>query len=326
MYSASETPRDTANHAGVASDASASAQPERASAAPVSCSTAPVPEPSPHVLGESHPAPPPSGEPPLSHTVHGAVEQAFKCSPLCRDDLQHNSRRTAYLATKLAGIAWSEQRLARSVDETLAANPDGDVWVFGYGSLIWNPLLQFAEKRTAKIYGAHRSFCLWSRVNRGTPEAPGLVLGLDKGGDCAGVVYRVERARAREEFLLMWRREMSTGAYIPTWIKTRTPQGTVRSLCFVIDHRLPSYAGRLDPALAAQTIHSAAGLYGPCIEYFDNTAAGLVEFGIVDAEMHAVGTALKALRARGALAAGDSAAPAAEAARKMATSAATAVS
>jgi cation transport protein ChaC len=248
-------------------------------------------------LGEAHPAAPPE-DLPLGHTVHAAVEQAFNGAPLCRDDLQHGSRRATYLATKLAGIAWSEAKLARSVDETLAANPHGDVWVFGYGSLIWNPLLQYAEKRSAKIYGAHRSFCLWSRVNRGTPEAPGLVLGLDKGGACAGVVYRVERARAREEFLLMWRREMSTGAYIPTWIKTRTPLGTVRSLCFVIDHRLPSYAGRLDPHAAAHTIHSAAGLYGPCIEYFDNTAQGLVEHGIEDAEMSAVGAALQGLRAK----------------------------
>ncbi len=94
----------------------------------------------------------------------------------------------------------------------------------------------------------------------------------------------------------MWRREMSTGAYIPKWIKTRTPFGTVKSLCFVIDHRLPSYAGRLDPAHAAQTIHSAAGLYGPCIDYFDNTAKGLVEHGIADAEMNAVGAALLALK------------------------------
>jgi len=224
---------------------------------------------------------------PLAHTVHAAVEQAYCGAPLCRDDLQHGSRRATYLATRLAGIAWSEAKLARSVDATLAASPHGDVWVFGYGSLIWNPLLHYTEKRGAKIYGAHRSFCLWSRVNRGTPEAPGLVLGLDQGGDCAGVVYRVERARAREELLLMWRREMSTGAYIPTWIKANTPLGAVRALCFVIDHRLPSYAGRLDPAIAA--------LYGPCLDYFTNTAQGLREHGIHDDEMHAVGTALQAL-------------------------------
>ena len=242
-----------------------------------------------------HPEPVATPDLPLAHTVHVAVEQAYCGAPLCRDDLQHGSRRATYLATRLAGIAWSEARLARSVDATLAALPSGDVWVFGYGSLIWNPLLHYAEKRGAKIYGAHRSFCLWSRVNRGTPEAPGLVLGLDKGGDCAGVVYRVERARAREELLLMWRREMSTGAYIPTWIKAGTPLGAVRALCFVIDHRLPSYAGRLDPEIAAQTINSAAGLYGPCLDYFTNTAQGLREHGIHDDEMHAVGTALQAL-------------------------------
>jgi cation transport protein ChaC len=277
MFNASDSHRDTANDATAAHYAPA------------------------HVLGEAEPAPPqaaPDSTPPLAHTVHVAVEQAYNGAPLCRDDLQHGSRRATYLATKLAGIAWSEAKLARSVDATLAANPKGDIWVFGYGSLIWNPLLHFAEKRTAKIFGLHRSFCLWSRVNRGTPESPGLVLGLDKGGDCAGVVYRVERARAREELLLMWRREMSTGAYIPRWIKARTPAGTVLALSFVIDSKLPSYAGRLDPTIAAQTIHSAAGLYGPCLDYFTNTAQGLVEHGILDDEMSAVGIALEALRAQ----------------------------
>jgi cation transport protein ChaC len=290
MFTASDSTPDSDTASQVEPAHAAQALPERE--API----APVE----HVLGEAQPAPStlaPDSAPPLGHNVHAAVEQAFNGAPLCRDDLQHGSRRATYLATRLAGIAWSEAKLARSVDATLAANPRGDVWVFGYGSLIWNPLLHFAEKRNAKIYGLHRSFCLWSRVNRGTPEAPGLVLGLDQGGDCAGVVYRVERSRAREEFLLMWRREMSTGAYIPKWIKARTPAGTVPALCFVIDHRLPSYAGRLDPGAAAHTIHSAAGLYGPCIDYFDNTAQGLTEHGIVDAEMSAVGAALQLLKA-----------------------------
>jgi len=295
MFTASDSTPD--------SDTASQAEPAHASpalpkrAAPAESASSPTE----HVLGEAQPAPntpAPDSAPPLAHNVHAAVEQAYNGAPLCRDDLQHGSRRATYLATRLAGIAWSEAKLARSVDDTLAANPRGDFWVFGYGSLIWNPLLHFAEKRAAKIYGLHRSFCLWSRVNRGTPEAPGLVLGLDQGGDCAGVVYRVERSRAREEFLLMWRREMSTGAYIPKWIKARTPAGTVPALCFVIDHRLPSYAGRLDPGAAAHTIHSAAGLYGPCIDYFDNTAQGLTEHGIVDAEMSAVGEALQLLKTR----------------------------
>ena len=261
----------------------------------------PVPSPA-HVLGEAQPAAPAvlqpaPAQPPLAHNVHAAVEQAYNGAPLCRDDLQHGSRRAHYLATTMAHIAWPEVRLARSVDHMLRTNPSGDIWVFGYGSLIWNPLLHFTEKRAAKIYGLHRSFCLWSRVNRGTLEAPGLVLGLDQGGACAGVVYRVERARARDELLLMWRREMSTGAYVPTWMKTRTPAGSVLALCFVIDHKLPSYAGRLDPAVAAKTINTAAGLYGPCLDYFTNTAQGLVEHGIDDPEMSAVGAALALLRA-----------------------------
>ena len=260
-----------------------------------------------HVLGESNPAADPapallpvSRQPLVQGAMQAAVGQAiatqnYNGAQLCRDDLLAGSRRADYLATRLAGIAWSDARLNRSVDDTLAANPQGDVFVFGYGSLIWNPLLHFTEKRSAKIFGLHRSFCLWSRVNRGTPEEPGLVLGLDRGGHCSGVVYRIERAKARDELRLMWRREMSTGAYIPKWIKARTPLGTVRALCFVIDHRLPSYAGRLDPAVAARTIRSASGLYGPCADYFYNTALGLEEHGIEDPKMRAVGEALAGL-------------------------------
>jgi cation transport protein ChaC len=255
--------------------------------------------PSGRVLGAvtPEPGPPPDDEPPVppAHgTIHAAAH-AYVGGPLCRDDLQHGSRRAAFLATNLASIAWSEARIAANLDRTLRAGPGGDVWVFAYGSLIWNPLLHFAEKRTARIYGLHRSFCLWSRIGRGTPERPGLVLGLDHGGSCAGLVYRVEAAKARDELLLMWRREMSTGAYVPTWVRARTPLGAVWAVSFVVDRSLPSYAGRMDPAKVACNIRASVGLHGPCIDYFTHTAQGLAEHGIADPVMQAVGAAVEAL-------------------------------
>jgi cation transport protein ChaC len=250
-------------------------------------------------LGEVIPEPPPvpPGEPPqpAAHgTIHAAAE-AYVGGPLCRDDLLHGSRRTAYLATNLASIAWTDAQIARSLDCTLRAGPAGDVWVFAYGSLIWNPLLHFAEKRTARIYGLHRSFCLWSRIGRGTPDKPGLVLGLDRGGSCAGLVYRVEAAQARDELMLMWRREMSTGAYVPTWVHARTPRGAVWSISFVVDRSLPSYAGRMEAEKVAHNIRESCGLHGPCIDYFTHTAQGLNEHGIADPVMLAVGAAVEAL-------------------------------
>ena len=110
--------------------------------------------------------------------------------PLCREDLKRGSLRDAYLRTELADLAWSDAQLHRSLSHTLSQAPRGDVWIFAYGSLIWNPIFPFAEKRVARIYGLHRSFCLWSRVGRGTRENPGLVLGLDDGGSCSGLALR----------------------------------------------------------------------------------------------------------------------------------------
>ena len=89
------------------------------------------------------------------------------------------------------------------------------MWVYGYGSLIWRPDFAFEERRLATLHGHHRALCLWSRVNRGTPECPGLVFGLDRGGSCRGVAYRLAGDQVPDYFPALWDREMSTGAYLP---------------------------------------------------------------------------------------------------------------
>lgn len=204
--------------------------------------------------------------------------------PLSREDLRSGSLRDTYLKSTLANLAWSDAQLQRSLRGTLRrrrAVHDG-VWVFAYGSLIWNPLFPVAEQRIATIYGYHRSFCLWSRLGRGTRDNPGLVLGLDNGGCCGGLVLRIDAVHAHDELSLLWRREMVTGAYAPTWVRARTPQGAVDAIAFVIDHHSHAYAGRLPEAEIAANIRSAGGVIGPCSEYLEKTAAGLKAHGIRD--------------------------------------------
>ena len=116
-----------------------------------------------------------------------------------------------------------------------------DLWVYAYGSLIWNPEFDFHEQRLSILRGHHRSLCLWSRVNRGTPQTPGLVFGLDRGGSCRGMTFRVPAANVPTVFEALWRREMSTGAYHPRWLRCETEKGPVTALAFVIDRANPGY-------------------------------------------------------------------------------------
>src|SRR5690606_485518 len=140
-------------------------------------------------------------------------------------------------------------------------NAQEDVWVFGYGSLVWRPEFDFAEQRPALIRGYHRALCLWSRVNRGTPERPGLVFGLDVGGSCRGVVYRIPSTQVPQTLTELWKREMPTGAYIPKWLRARTPEGEVRSLVFTMDRQQESYAQGLTPQQLIEVVRSAEGSY-----------------------------------------------------------------
>ena len=155
-------------------------------------------------------------------------------------------------------------------------------WVFGYGSLIWNPLLEHEERRCATLHGFHRRFCLWSKTGRGTPERPGLVLGLDRGGCCRGVVYRVPQAKAREEFLLLWRREMLAVSYVPRWVPVRTEGRDVQALTFIINREHPNYTHKLTIDELVDTISTACGRLGSSRDYLCHTVDGLAAAGICD--------------------------------------------
>src|SRR3546814_10838080 len=123
--------------------------------------------------------------------------------------------------------------------------PDQDLWVYGYGSLIWRPEFYFSEKRTALLHGYHRALCLWSRVNRGTPDQPGLVFGLDTGGSCQGMAFRIPAGDVPTAMEALWRREMPSGAYIPKWLNCRTNDGPITALAFTMNRNTDAYVSGL---------------------------------------------------------------------------------
>jgi len=188
---------------------------------------------------------------------------------------------------------WTPEERQTSMREALAHCPPGqDVWIYGYGSLIWRPEFDFAEARRARLYGYHRALCLWSRVNRGTPECPGLVFGLDRGGACCGMAYRLPADSVSDVFPALWHREMSTGAYLPRWLWCDTAAGKIRALVFVMDRANVGYAGALPQDEMLAIVRRASGRYGPCTEYVTATAQALRAAGIRDARLDAIARAL----------------------------------
>src|SRR5450432_767920 len=174
----------------------------------------------------------------------------------------------------------------RLLDHTLDAwGQRGDVWIFGYASLIWKPEFDSVEDRPAAVYGWHRALTMRSRINRGTPECPGLVFALVGGGSCRGRAYRVERPRVEAELRRLWGREMPTGVYDPKWLPCRTPQGVVRALAFTLDRKSPSHTGPVPDAQMVEILRSANGRYGSTLSYPFETATSLRNCGIRDRDI-----------------------------------------
>lgn len=166
----------------------------------------------------------------------------------------------------------------------------GPLWVFGYGSLIWNPGFAFAEARPARLPGFRRAFCMWSVRYRGTPEAPGLVLALDAadGAECRGLAYRAEPGREQEVREYLTFREMGTDSYHETWQMLELDDGsTVRALAYVADPHHAQYAD-LAPLRQAEIIAQASGPAGPNRDYLHQTAAHLRELGLHDPALEAL--------------------------------------
>ena len=161
----------------------------------------------------------------------------------------------------------------------------GDLWVFGYASLIWRPEFESVERRPAKVYGWHRALEMRSRINRGTPERPGLVFALVSGGSCRGFAYRIAQASVRPEMERLWAREMPTGVYDPKWLPCHTPQGRVQALGFALSRTSPSHTGPMVDAQMLDTLRHASGRYGSTLDYLLDTAGCLREHGIRDHEI-----------------------------------------
>lgn len=157
-----------------------------------------------------------------------------------------------------------------------------DFWVFGYGSLMWHPGFPHLEVRQARLHGYHRRFCVYSHRYRGTPERPGLVLGLDRGGSCHGLAYKVPAAEGERVIDYLWEREMVTEVYIPRWLACVTEAGKVSALSFVVDAQHRQYTGRLSTEETARLIVQGHGQRGPCSEYLANTNDHLEALGIRD--------------------------------------------
>ena len=160
-----------------------------------------------------------------------------------------------------------------------------DLWVFGYASLIWRPEFDAAEQRPATVHGWHRALRMRSRVNRGTPECPGLVFALVPGGSCRGMAYRIERKRGAQELERLWSREMPTGVYDPKWLACRTPHGPVNALAFTLSRASPAHTGALLDVQMIEILRCASGRFGSTLDYLVDTATSLRECGIRDREI-----------------------------------------
>ena len=202
---------------------------------------------------------------------------------LSRRDLEEGRMRAVYVEALDGRHALTDEELAVSLATALKSKPaDSDWWVFAYGSLLWNPLFPFEDARRATLSGRRRRFCLWSLASRGTPNQPGLVLGLDRGGSCHGVVYRLPARSAKAELALLWRREMVLGAYLPLWVKVRCDGKPLVALAFVVDRAHRQYTGNLTLGEQAEVLATAAGAFGSSADYLERARVALVTHGIVD--------------------------------------------
>jgi glutathione-specific gamma-glutamylcyclotransferase len=207
----------------------------------------------------------------------------------------HVRRMIAELGIEMRVLSEDELRASRAAI-LAGADLSSGVWLFGYGSLIWNPAFHFSDRLTGTVYGFHRRFCLWTHLGRGCPDRPGLVLGLERGGSCRGAVFHIAPDAVEEELAIVWRREMISGAYVPRWVDAHTALGTVRAITFVINQAHERYARALSDEQVAKIIATAEGWLGPCADYLINTVDHLAELGIHDRPLERLRARVLAVR------------------------------
>ncbi|MBT5110759.1 MAG: gamma-glutamylcyclotransferase [Rhodospirillaceae bacterium] len=178
--------------------------------------------------------------------------------------------------------ATNEATRLQALRDRLHAIGDGEVWVFGYGSLLWDPGFEYEERRPALLHGYHRSFCVYSEYYRGTAERPGLVLGLDRGGSCRGAAYRLHRESASAILDYLWAREMIYNVYEPRIVQVRVADRQVQSRTFVANRWHKQYAGRLSMTEKSRLIRQGVGVGGANTAYLANTLSHLAALGVDD--------------------------------------------
>jgi glutathione-specific gamma-glutamylcyclotransferase len=175
-----------------------------------------------------------------------------------------------------------------------------DLWVFGYGSLMWRPDFPYLERVPARLIGLHRALCVYSFVHRGTPEKPGLVLGLDRGGACRGIAYRVAAEDRDRTVVYLRAREQVTSVYIETSRRVRlsaSPPRDVTALIFLVDRSHAQYAGRLDIEHQIHLVRQGHGRSGANLDYVLSTVAEIEAQGCRDSKLHAIAERLKGRQA-----------------------------
>lgn len=171
-----------------------------------------------------------------------------------------------------------------------------DLWVFAYGSLMWRPGFDFLERRRARLVGAHRALCVYSFVHRGTPQRPGLVFGLDRGGNCRGIAYQVAPARRSQTIEYLRAREQVTRVYREAWRRVWLddgPQESVHALCYVVDRGHGQYAGRLSLTEQLHYARQGHGRSGACRDYVLATVKEMQKLGIRDTDLQTLAAQLK---------------------------------
>lgn len=176
----------------------------------------------------------------------------------------------------------SDEELKLSRRMVVPDDNTDDVWLFGYGSLIWNPVVEIKAQVLGRIYGYRRRFCLKTRIGRGTPENPGLVLGLTRGGSCMGVALCIDGAIAVRELDLLWKREMLNASYRPKLVRVHCGKRHINAVTFVMNEKSPSYVPSMPIEEKARIITNAEGFIGTSREYLELTCESLEKIGIRD--------------------------------------------
>jgi cation transport protein ChaC len=191
----------------------------------------------------------------------------------------------------------SESKMLGDPGVAAALAERGDFWVFGYGSLMWDPGFHHAEAHPAVVHGYHRRFCVYSYNYRGTRARPGLVLGLDRGGACKGIVYRVQRRHAEATLAYLWKRELDGGVYRFRKLRARLARRTVQAFSCVVDRAHKGYAAELSIEDTARLICQGVGKRGLCVHYLENTVRHIEALGLTDGALHRLAEVVRRLAA-----------------------------